>query len=120
MPSSSVTPDPRAGEPSLLGKRIAPRPLFCPVASAPHAALHWGQGAGPGDHLRQMWTHSTFCRARGALKMFRSLLGPWLGTTTGKNNGEPLVYVENRRRWRYAWARNAACSRFASSRHRSQ
>jgi len=61
MPSSSVTPDPRAGEPSLLGKRIAPRPLFCPVASAPHAALHWGQGAGPGDHLRQMWTHSTFC-----------------------------------------------------------
>jgi len=60
MPTSSVTPDPRAGEPSLLGKRIAPRPLFCPVASAPHAALHWGQGAGPGDHLRQMWTHSTF------------------------------------------------------------
>ena len=33
-----------------------------------------------------MWTHSTFGRARGARQMFRSLLGPWLGTATGKKN----------------------------------
>ncbi len=47
MSSSSVTPDPRAGEPSLLGKRIAPRPLFFPVAHGPHGALHWGRRPRP-------------------------------------------------------------------------
>ncbi len=36
--------------------------------------------------MGQMGTHSTFCRARGALKIFRSLLGQWLGTATGKKN----------------------------------
>jgi len=102
------------------GKEDRTRPLFFPVANADGEALHWGQRPQPGEAF---WTNGDslhIWRAPRARQMFRSLLGPWLGTTPGKNNGEPLVYGENRRRWRYAWARNAACSRFTSSRHRSQ
>jgi len=43
-----------------------------------------------------MWTHSTFCRARGALQMFRSLLGLWLGTTTGKKNRGAVAWANGR------------------------
>ena len=61
-------------------------PLFSDEPAPAGGATLGARTAAPARHLGQMWTHSTFCRARGALKIFRSLLGPWLGTTTGKNN----------------------------------
>jgi hypothetical protein len=52
------------------------RPLR-PAPSFPSSRRHsrgatLGPGGWPRRHLGQMWTHSTFCRAQGALKIFRS------------------------------------------------
>jgi len=53
-----------------------PPPSFPSSPRLPEA-LHCGQGGASRRGIwGKMWTHSTFCRARGALKIFRSLLKP--------------------------------------------
>jgi len=72
----------------------------------PQGATLGAVAAAPAGDLGQMWTHSTFGGRRAPAKCSTR----FSGTRTGPHTTPR--YPKSRRRWRYAWARNAACSRF--------
>jgi len=79
-------------------RRSRARPLLFPVVSAGGRRYTGASAPRPGDHLGQNVDSLHILSGAGR--------PPNVSLASGA-----LIYVESRRRWRYVWARSAACSR---------